>query len=83
LTSGTVMLSLLVKSVSRMSVYETCASCRFCPGGQEMFEGGGSTVSEAVTCPFLPELNVPVALTGPATVVLFWALGLPPPLLMP
>jgi hypothetical protein len=44
-----------------------------------MSEGGGLSVSEAVTCPFLPELNVPVALTGPATVVLFWALGLAPP----
>ena len=46
-----------------------------------MSDGGGWTVSEAVTWPFLPELNVPVALTGPATVVLFWALGLAPPLL--
>jgi hypothetical protein len=36
-------------------------------------------VGDAVTWPFLPELNVPVAMTGPATVVLFWALGLAPP----
>jgi hypothetical protein len=27
----------------------------------------------------LPELKVPVALTGPLTVSLFWALGLAPP----
>ena len=38
-------------------------------------------VSDAVTFPFLPELNAPVSLTGPLTVVLFWALGLAPPLL--
>jgi hypothetical protein len=41
--------------------------------------GGGSTVGDAVTLPFLPELNSPVALTGPLTVVLFCALGLAPP----
>jgi hypothetical protein len=40
---------------------------------------GGFSVSDAVTCPFLPELNVPVALTGPLIVVLFEALGLAPP----
>ncbi len=68
-----------VVSVSVMLVYETDASSRLCPGGQLMSDGGGLTVSDAVTCPFLPELNVPVALTGPATVVLFWALGLAPP----
>jgi hypothetical protein len=54
---------------------------RVCPFGQLMSEGGGWTVSDAVTFPFLPELNVPVELTGPFTVVLFWALGLAPPLL--
>ncbi|HEX2417865.1 MAG TPA: hypothetical protein VHJ83_07050 [Micromonosporaceae bacterium] len=36
-------------------------------------------MSDAVTWPFFPELNVPVALTGPLTVVLFCALGLAPP----
>jgi hypothetical protein len=41
--------------------------------------GGGLSVNEAVTLPFLPELKVPVALTGPDTVVLFEALGLAPP----
>ena len=40
---------------------------------------GGLTVSDAVTCPFLPELNVQVAITGPATAVLLEAMGLPPP----
>jgi hypothetical protein len=34
-------------------------------------------VSDPVTWPFLPELNVPVALTGPLTVVMFEAPGLP------
>ena len=68
-----------VVSVIATFVYETCASCRLCPGGQEMSLGGGLTVSDAVICPFLPELNVPSALTGPATVVLFWALGFAPP----
>jgi hypothetical protein len=34
-----------------------------------MLLGGGLTVSEPVTLPFLPELNSPVALTGPLTVV--------------
>jgi len=46
------MLTLLVVSVSTMLVYETCASSRLCPGGQEMSEGGGWAVSDAVTCPF-------------------------------
>src|SRR5215211_2436864 len=45
-----------------------------------MSDGGGETVSDAVICPFFPELNVPAVWTGPATVVLFWALGLAPPL---
>lgn len=40
---------------------------------------GGLSVSDAVTGPFLPEPNVPVALTGALIVVLFWALGLAPP----
>jgi hypothetical protein len=71
--------TLLVASVIATLVYDTCASCRLCPGGQLMSEGGGLIVSDAVTCPFLPELNCPVSLTGPATVVLFEALGLPPP----
>ena len=70
-----------VVSVSDTPVYEADASCRVCPFGQVMFEGGGWTVNDAVTFPFLPELNVPLALTGPLTVVLFWALGLAPPLL--
>lgn len=57
----TPMLTLLVVSVSRTFVYVTCASSRSCPGGQLISEGGGKTVSHAVTWPFFPELNVPVA----------------------
>ena len=57
-------------------VYVTDASSRLWPGGQLMSDGGVLTVSEAVTFPFLPELNVPLADTGPLTVVLFCALGL-------
>jgi hypothetical protein len=33
---------------------------------------GGLTVSDAVSCLFLPELNVPVALSGAAMVVSFY-----------
>jgi hypothetical protein len=33
---------------------------------------GGLTVSDAVSCLFLPELNVPVAISGPAMVVSFY-----------
>ena len=35
---------------------------------------GGCSVKLALIVPFLPELNVPVALTGPATAVLLLAL---------
>jgi hypothetical protein len=66
---------LLVVSVSVTSVYETDASFSVCPDGQLISLGGGLTVSDAVTLPFLPELKVPVAVTGPLTVVLFLALG--------
>jgi hypothetical protein len=45
-----------------------------------MSYGGGLTVSEASALPFFPEEKVPLALTGPDTVVLFCALGLAPPL---
>jgi hypothetical protein len=54
-------------------VYVTDASLRPCPGGQLMSLGGRLTVSDVVSCPFLPELNVPVAITGPAMVVSFCA----------
>ena len=67
----------------RTPVQELGASSGLCPFGQVMSDGGGWTVSDAVTFPFLPELNVALALTGPLTVVLFWALGLAPPLLTP
>ena len=80
LMSATVMATLFVVSVSTMLVYDTCAISRLCPGGQEKLPGpGGPAVSDSVTWPFLPELKVPLAVTGPETVVLFWALGLPPP----
>lgn len=69
-----------VVSLMLTLVYVTWATSRSCPGGQEKLPGpGGMMVSDAVTCPFLPELNEPVALTGPLTVVLFEALGLAPP----
>jgi len=35
--------------------------------------GGRLTVSDVMSCPFLPELNVRVAITGPAMVVSFCA----------
>ena len=77
---GIVSVMPCVVSVIDAFVYDTDASSRLCPGGQVKPPGpGGMRVSDAVTCPFLPELNVPLALTGPATVVLFWALGLAPP----
>jgi len=65
------MLMLFVVSVSTTFVYETDASSRLCPGGHVMSLGGGETVNDSVTWPFLPELNLPVAETGPETVVLF------------
>jgi hypothetical protein len=70
----------LVVSVMETFVYDAWASSRLCPGGHEKLpDPGGLTVSDAVIWPFLPELKVPEALTGPFTVVLFEALGLPPP----
>src|SRR5262249_17254743 len=77
LPSVSTMLS--VTSVRVTPVYDADASSSFCPFGQVMFDGGGLTVSDPTTLPFLPELKVPLALTGPLRVVLFWALGLAPP----
>jgi hypothetical protein len=37
--------------------------------------GGRLTVSDAVSCPILPESNVPVVITGPAMVVSFYVNG--------
>jgi len=71
----------IVLSAMLTLVYEADASSRLWPGGHENDPGpGGLTVSDALIFPFLPELNVPEALTGPLTVILFEALGLPPPL---
>jgi hypothetical protein len=70
------MLTSFVVSVSTTFVYDTDASSRLCFGGQEISDDD-ATVRDAVTSPFLPELKVPDALTGPATVVLFWALSPP------
>jgi hypothetical protein len=53
-------------------VYVTDASSRPCPGGQLMSLSGGLTVSDAVSCLFLPELNVPVAITVLAMVLSFY-----------
>ena len=79
--SATIVLTLFVRSVRTMLVYDTCASCGVpCPGGQEKLPGpGGLAVSDAVTFPFLSEANVPVAVTGPERVVSLLALGLAPP----
>jgi hypothetical protein len=71
------MLTSFVVSVSTTFVYDTDASSRLCFGGQEISDGGRETVRDAVTSPVLPELKVPDALTGPTTVVLFWALSPP------
>ena len=69
-----------VVSVIATFVYVTWAIAWVCPDGQEKLPAlGGITVSEPTTLPFLPELNVPLALTGPLTFVLFEALGLEPP----
>jgi hypothetical protein len=54
-------------------VYVTDASSRPSPGGQLMSLSSELTVSDPVSCLFLPELNVPVAITGPAMVVSFCA----------
>jgi hypothetical protein len=71
----------LVVSVIDTFVYDPWASWRLCPGGQEKLPAdGGLSVREAVMFPFSPELKSPSGLTGPLTVVLFEALGLPPPL---
>lgn len=59
------MLTPLVVSVSVTFAYVTEASSRLWPRGQLMSDGGGLTVSDAVTFPFLPELKVPLADTGP------------------
>jgi hypothetical protein len=72
LKSPTLMLSSFVVSVSTTLVYVTDPSSRPCPGGQLMSLGSRLTVSDAVSCPYLPELNVPVAITGPAMVVSFY-----------
>jgi hypothetical protein len=68
------MLTSFVVSVSTTFVYDTDASSRLCFGGQEISDGGGEPVRDAITSPFLPELKVPDALTGPPTVVFVWAL---------
>src|SRR5262245_19101322 len=74
----------LVRSVSAMSVYVTADSTRFWPppqvGGADEGHGGGETSRLPVIDPFLPLVNVPVALTGPPTVTLLAAFGHFPPL---
>ena len=53
-------------------VYVTWAIARVWPGGQEKLPGpGGESVRLWEIVPFFPELKVPVALTGPLTIVLF------------
>ena len=45
------------------------------PGHVKVVFGGGSTVREPLTEPFLPDVNVPCAVTVPVTVDLLAALG--------
>ena len=74
----------LVRSVSAMSVYVTADSTKFWPppqvGELDGGHGGGETSRLAVIDPFLPLVNVPVALTGPPTVTLLAAFWHFPPL---
>src|SRR5262249_6252279 len=74
----------LVRSVSAMSVYVTADSTSFWPppqvGGSDGGHGGGETSRLPVIDPFLPLVNVPVALTGPPTVTLLASFGHRPPL---
>src|SRR4030095_1707603 len=70
----------LVVSVMLTLVYPTSASVRVWPPGQVKSPGsGGSMTRQAVMLPFLPDANVPLAVTGPNTVILFAALGHWPP----
>ena len=62
----------LVVSLIATVEYVTGAIASVCPGGQETPpDDGGASVRLCEIVPFLPELNVPLALTGPLTVVLF------------
>jgi hypothetical protein len=63
--SPTSMLTSFVVSASRTLVYDTHARSRLCFGGQEISDGGGTTVRDAVTSPFSPEVKMSDALTGP------------------
>jgi len=69
----------LVRSVSAMSVYVTADSTSSSPfpqvGRADEGHGGGETSRLPLIVPFLPLVDVPVALTRPPTVTLLAALG--------
>src|SRR5499426_4516910 len=80
-----VSVTLLVVSLILMFEKLRSVNVRVWPEGQENCPGSGglgaSSVRHAVIWPFLPDANVPVAVTGPVTVTLLAALGqFPPPL---
>jgi hypothetical protein len=64
-------------AVTLTLVYETEIKTKSWPGGHEkvLGGGGGSTVREPVIWPFLPDVNVPDAVTLPDTDTLLAALG--------
>jgi hypothetical protein len=67
----------LVWSVS-IPVNDTDCRNRLCPEGHEKLPGPGGVLLIGmlpVTCPFRPELNCPLPLTGEVTVSLLAALG--------
>src|SRR5215813_2200651 len=79
------LVTLLVVSVIVMFEKLNSVNVRVWPPGHEKSPGSGgsgaSSVRHAVIWPFLPDANVPVAVTGLVTVTLFSALGqFPPPL---
>jgi hypothetical protein len=71
----------VVVSVILMFEKLTSDKVRVWPLGHEKDPGpGGKRVRLAVIWPFLPDVNVPVAVTGPETVTLLEASGHCPPL---
>src|SRR5262245_3613327 len=79
-----VLVTLLVVSLIVMFEKLISVNVRVWPPGHENSPGSGgsgaASVRHAVIWPFLPDANVPVAVTGPEIVTLFSALGqFPPP----
>src|SRR5215510_8677209 len=79
-----VSVTLLVVSVIVMFEIVKSVNVSLWPGGHENTSGsggsGGLSVRHAVIWPFLPDENVPLAITGPVTVTLLAASGHCPPL---